>query len=215
MHLELVVDPAEDAPSWSARVAAIGAPAAWRIRRGRGVVTWKSIDGVLTLLRRMGASASVLELESRLVTRQLHGHLNRVLNAEEANLSRAVRASLSPVDGHRGARRRRLAVGALGRSTSAWRGPASKPRRRPSPSSPRSSDMTRSRVQRALGAHRALGACRAPAETQASRTTRPAGIGLRPDNGRHASHHRRRQLEDERPAQRGRPPGRGHRRGDR
>ncbi len=41
----------------------------------------------------MGASASVLELESRLVTRQLHGHLNRVLNAEEANLSRAVRAS--------------------------------------------------------------------------------------------------------------------------
>lgn len=92
MHLELVVDPA-DAEELVARVAAIGAPASWRIRRGRGVVTWKSIDGVLTLLRRMGASVSVLELESRLVTRQLHGHLNRVLNAEEANLSRAVLAS--------------------------------------------------------------------------------------------------------------------------
>jgi len=92
MHLELVVAP-EDAPELVDRVARIGAPASWRIRRGRGVVTWKSIDGVLTLLRRMGASASVLELESRLVTRQLHGHLNRVLNAEEANLSRAVRAS--------------------------------------------------------------------------------------------------------------------------
>ena len=83
----------EDAAELAARVAEIGAPASWRIRRGRGVVTWKSIDGVLTLLRRMGASASVLELESRLVARQLHGHLNRVVNAEEANLSRAVRAS--------------------------------------------------------------------------------------------------------------------------
>lgn len=92
MHLELVVEP-EEAAELVGRVAAFGAPAAWRIRRGRGVVTWKSIDGVLTLLRRMGASASVLELETRLVTRQLHGHLNRVVNAEEANLSRAVRAS--------------------------------------------------------------------------------------------------------------------------
>jgi DNA-binding transcriptional regulator WhiA len=92
MHLELVVAP-EEAPDVAERVAGIGAPAGWRLRRGRGVVTWKSIEGVLTLLRRMGASASVLELETRLVTRQLQGHLNRVLNAEGANLTRAVRAS--------------------------------------------------------------------------------------------------------------------------
>ena len=48
MHMELVLAP-EDAPELAARVAGIGAPASWRIRRGRGVVTWKSIDGVLTL----------------------------------------------------------------------------------------------------------------------------------------------------------------------
>lgn len=92
MHLELVVDP-DEAPELALRTAALGAPAAWRIRRGKGVVTWKSVEGVVTLLRRMGVSVSVLELESRLVTRQLHGHLNRVRNAEEANLARAVHAS--------------------------------------------------------------------------------------------------------------------------
>jgi DNA-binding MarR family transcriptional regulator len=148
MHLELVVAP-EDAAELVDRVAAIGAPAAWRIRRGRGVVTWKSIDGVLTLLRRMGASASVLELESRLVTRQLHGHLNRVLNAEEANLSRAVRASY----------RQSLAIAALADSDSLSDLSVVDQRvARARIESPEATlgelaqqlDMTRSRVQRAL-----------------------------------------------------------------
>jgi DNA-binding protein WhiA len=35
----------------------------------------------------------VLEIESRLVMRQLQGHLNRVLNAETANLERTVASS--------------------------------------------------------------------------------------------------------------------------
>jgi hypothetical protein len=35
----------------------------------------------------------VLEVESRLVMRQLQGHLNRVLNAESANLERTVASS--------------------------------------------------------------------------------------------------------------------------
>jgi hypothetical protein len=57
------------------------------------VVTLKRTDDVLTLLRWIGASATVLELEARLVTRQLQGHLNRVINAESANLRRSVRAA--------------------------------------------------------------------------------------------------------------------------
>ena len=149
MHLELVVAP-DDAPELVDRVAVIGAPASWRIRRGRGVVTWKSIDGVLTLLRRMGASASVLELEARLVTRQLHGHLNRVINAEEANLSRAVRAS----------HRQSMAIAALAESDSL--ADLSIPDQRVARArieAPEATlaelaaqlDMTRSRVQRALG----------------------------------------------------------------
>jgi hypothetical protein len=92
-HLEFVVDP-DEAPALAARLDALELPAAWRLRRGRGVVTWKSGERILTFLSRLGATGSVLEAESRLVTRQLHGHLNRVLNAETSNLSRSVAASV-------------------------------------------------------------------------------------------------------------------------
>ena len=88
-HLEFVVTP-EDAPVLAERVGELGLPATWRIRRGRGVVTWKRAETVLTFLRRAGASASILELEARLVARALRGHLNRVINAETANLERSV-----------------------------------------------------------------------------------------------------------------------------
>jgi len=92
-HLEFVVDPVE-APVLARRLEALELPAAWRLRRGRGVVTWKSAERIVTFLSRLGASSSVLEVESRFVTRQLHGHLNRVLNAETSNLSRSVHASV-------------------------------------------------------------------------------------------------------------------------
>ncbi|MBX3029082.1 MAG: DNA-binding protein WhiA [Chloroflexi bacterium] len=92
LHLELPGDAAE-APALVGHLAELGLASAWRMRRGRGVVTLKRTDDLLTLLRLMGASTSVLDLETRLVTRQLQGHLNRVLNAESANLRRTVRAA--------------------------------------------------------------------------------------------------------------------------
>jgi hypothetical protein len=91
-HLEFVVVPSV-AGAMADRLGEAGVPASARIRRGRGVVTVKGHEGVLALLRRMGGSSSVLEVEARLVTRQLHGHLNRVLNAETANLRRSVSSS--------------------------------------------------------------------------------------------------------------------------
>lgn len=91
-HLELVVDAAELAPA-ARRMAAMGLPAGARTRRGRGVLTWKSAETVMELLRRIGASATILELEASLVGRSLTGHLNRVVNAENANLKRAVVAA--------------------------------------------------------------------------------------------------------------------------
>ena len=57
------------------------------------MVTWKSTETVLAFLRMAGAGNAALELEGRLVTRSLRGHLNRVLNAEGANLTRTVRNS--------------------------------------------------------------------------------------------------------------------------
>lgn len=91
-HLEFVVEPAE-APLLAAWLADVKLPASWRIRRGRGVVTWKNAEVIGLFLRRIGAGASLLELEARQVSRALRGDLNRVINAESANLQRAVRAS--------------------------------------------------------------------------------------------------------------------------
>jgi hypothetical protein len=96
-HLEFVVDP-DDGPGFAARLAEFGLPASWRLRRGRGVVTSKSGEAVGTFLRRIGASGALLEIEARQVSRALRGELNRVLNAESANLQRAVSAAGRQLD---------------------------------------------------------------------------------------------------------------------
>jgi DNA-binding protein WhiA len=91
-HLEFVIEPAEGAVL-RARLEEAGYPTSTRTRRGRVVLTSKRTETILAFLRYCGAGASVLEIESRLVMRQLQGHLNRVLNAETANLERTVASS--------------------------------------------------------------------------------------------------------------------------
>jgi hypothetical protein len=91
-HLELV-GPLDEADELERRLTAVGFPPSRRVRRGRAVLTWKRTETILAFLRSCGARARVLEVESRLVMRQLLGHLNRVLNAESANLERTVASS--------------------------------------------------------------------------------------------------------------------------
>ncbi|MEX2547666.1 MAG: DNA-binding protein WhiA [Chloroflexota bacterium] len=91
-HLELVL-PASVLEATAARVAALGFPAGARLRRGRGVLTWKEAESIIGLLRRLGSSAAAMEIETRLLGRSLHGHMNRVVNAESANVRRAVEAA--------------------------------------------------------------------------------------------------------------------------
>jgi len=91
-HLELVVPPNEG-EVLRRRLDESGFPTSYRVRRGRGVLTSKRTETILAFLRYCGAGASVLEIESRLVMRQLQGHLNRVFNAETANLERTVASS--------------------------------------------------------------------------------------------------------------------------
>jgi hypothetical protein len=91
-HLEFVVPP-DEAPVLAARLGDVDLPASWRLRRGSGVVTWKSSESIASFLGRIGASAALLELEARSVARTLRGELNRVLNAESANLQRSVAAA--------------------------------------------------------------------------------------------------------------------------
>ena len=96
-HLELVVPP-EEASGLDARLREAGMPPSWRVRRGRGVITLKSAETVQLFLRRIGAGASLLELEARQVARTLRGELNRVINAESANLARTVIAAGRQLD---------------------------------------------------------------------------------------------------------------------
>ena len=96
-HLEFVV-PAAEAPVLAARLEDAGLPAAWRLRRGLGVVTWKSTESITSFLGRIGGSAALLELEARSVARTLRGELNRVINAESANLGRSVAAAGRQLD---------------------------------------------------------------------------------------------------------------------
>ena len=96
-HLEFVVAP-DEAPDLAARLTDFGLPVSWRLRRGRGVVTSKNGEAVGTFLRRIGASGALLEVEARQVSRALRGELNRVLNAESANLQRAVSAAGRQLD---------------------------------------------------------------------------------------------------------------------
>lgn len=91
-HLEFVVD-AEEAEPLARWLGELGLPASVRPRRGRGVVTWKSSETVGTFLRMVGGGAALLELEARQVSRSVRGDLNRIINAESANLQRAVAAA--------------------------------------------------------------------------------------------------------------------------
>jgi DNA-binding transcriptional regulator WhiA len=91
-HLELTVAPG-DLAAMSSEVAALDLAASSRIRRGRGVLTWKSADTIIGLLRRLGATSTTLALEGRLINRAVQEHMNRVVNAEHANLRRAVSAA--------------------------------------------------------------------------------------------------------------------------
>ncbi len=96
-HLEFVVAP-EEASVLAAELAEFGLPASSRLRRGRGVVTSKSGEAVGTFFRRIGATGTLLQIEARQVSRALRGELNRVLNAESANLQRAVSAAGRQLD---------------------------------------------------------------------------------------------------------------------
>ena len=106
-HLELVVAPGRGARA--RRPAARGGDAAELARPpGSRRRHLKSAETVQLFLRRIGAGASLLELEARQVARTLRGELNRVINAESANLARTVVAAGRQLD----------AIAALGRRRS-------------------------------------------------------------------------------------------------
>ena len=93
IHLELVLTQGEARHVMTALVAE-GISGLYRVRRGRGVIVWKDRTEILDLLRRLGAGSSIAEIEARGVVRQIRGERSRSVDAETANLQRAVRAGM-------------------------------------------------------------------------------------------------------------------------
>jgi hypothetical protein len=62
-------------------------------RRGHHVVYLKGQEEIANLLRLTGANRALLDFEAHRVSREVRNRLNRLVNAEEANLARTVRAA--------------------------------------------------------------------------------------------------------------------------
>lgn len=100
-HVEFVLRTADAADAVQAWLAELDVRALRSARRGREIVYLKGQEEIAALLRLVGANRGVLELETRRVERDVQARLNRLLNAEEANLDRTVRAAgrqLSAID---------------------------------------------------------------------------------------------------------------------
>ena len=100
-HVEFVLGERSAAEELQGALASLDVRALRTERRGRHVVYLKGADEIVALLRLVGANRGVLELETHRVGRDVRARLNRLLNAEEANLGRTVRAAdrqLSAID---------------------------------------------------------------------------------------------------------------------
>lgn len=126
-HVEFVFRDAEAAETLRRRMDQLGLRGLRGVRRGRHVLYLKGQDEIVTLLRLVGANRGVLELETARVGRDVRNRLNRLLNAEEANLGRTVRAA----DRQLRAIAQLDAAGLLGRLTPSLRETALARRRQP------------------------------------------------------------------------------------
>jgi cell division protein WhiA len=92
-HLEFAFRGRPAADTLARRLRELGVRARRAERRGRHLVYLKGQDEIASILRLAGANRGLLELESGRVGREVRSRLNRLLNAEQANLGRTVRAA--------------------------------------------------------------------------------------------------------------------------
>jgi hypothetical protein len=92
-HVEFVFRNRARARRLRRRLATSGIRVAEFERRGRAVVYLKGRDEVATLLQLTGAHGALLDFEAEQVGRDVQNRLNRLLNAEAANVNRTVHAA--------------------------------------------------------------------------------------------------------------------------
>ena len=92
-HVEFVFADQARARELRRRLAELDVHAGSLVRRGRHVVYLKGREQLGAVLRLTGANRALLDLEAESVARDVRNRVNRLLNAEEANLGRTVRAA--------------------------------------------------------------------------------------------------------------------------
>jgi len=92
-HVEFVLRNADAAETLQGLLAAMGVRGLRTSRRGHHVVYLKGLDEIVSLLGLVGANGGVLELETQRVGADVRARVNRLINAEGANLARTVRAA--------------------------------------------------------------------------------------------------------------------------
>jgi DNA-binding transcriptional regulator WhiA len=92
-HVEFVLRDRRSALELQRLLAASDVRSSRMQRRGRQVVYLKGQEEIAGLLRLVGANRALLDFETSRVSRDVRNRLNRLLNAEEANLGRTVRAA--------------------------------------------------------------------------------------------------------------------------
>jgi DNA-binding transcriptional regulator WhiA len=92
-HIEFVLADPSRATALLSWLRTLGVHGGLMRRRGRSVVYLKGQEEVATLLRLIGANRALLDFEAGRVARDVRNRLNRLLNAEEANVDRTVRAA--------------------------------------------------------------------------------------------------------------------------
>ncbi|MEA4882605.1 MAG: DNA-binding protein WhiA [Clostridia bacterium] len=96
-HLEIAVPDEAYAQQLAAMLAEFGIWAGIVARRDKWVVYLKDGDDIVELLRVMDATNSLLDLENMRIVRSIRNDVNRLVNAESANLAKSVDASLRQV----------------------------------------------------------------------------------------------------------------------
>jgi cell division protein WhiA len=92
-HVEFVLPEEAPARDLHALLHALDVRALRTRRRDRHVVYLKGHEEIAALLRLVGANRGLLDLETQRVGRDVQARLNRLLNAEGANVDRTVRAA--------------------------------------------------------------------------------------------------------------------------
>lgn len=97
-HMEFMTDSSEHAKGIVQLAESFNVTPKVAPRKKGYMVYVKGGDDVAQLLRVMGAHSAVLTLESVRVLRGVRGDVNRVVNCETANVTKAVNAGLSQID---------------------------------------------------------------------------------------------------------------------